>query len=214
MSGIHFGHNHTPYAPELWPTASARQPLAWLAPQWKLAAMLALVAGTAVMPLSWWYWHVGAGVLVLVAALAGRIALKPILWRVLLFFPLVAGAALAAAWQGPNGPGWPTVAVRGSLCLLTVLIFAAVTPFGALPGVLRRIGVPALLVTTMALMHRYLFVFVDESDRMRRARTCRTFTRRSGFTWGMNADVIGRLFVRASERAERIYLAMCARGWK
>jgi energy-coupling factor transporter transmembrane protein EcfT len=30
----------------------------------------------------------------------------------------------------------------------------------------------------------------------------------------MPAEVIGRLFVRASERAERIYLAMCARGWK
>ena len=107
-----------------------------------------------------------------------------------------------------------TVALRGSLCLLTVSIFAAVTPFGALPGVLRRIGVPALLVTTMALMHRYLFVLVDESDRMRRARACRTFTRRRGLGWAMNAEVIGRLFVRASERAERIYLAMCARGWK
>jgi energy-coupling factor transporter transmembrane protein EcfT len=25
---------------------------------------------------------------------------------------------------------------------------------------------------------------------------------------------VGQLFVRASERAERIYDAMCARGWK
>jgi len=74
--------------------------------------------------------------------------------------------------------------------------------------------VPALLVTTMALMHRYLFVLVDESDRMRRARASRTLVRRRGLGWGMPAEVIGRLFVRASERAERIYLAMCARGWK
>ena len=28
------------------------------------------------------------------------------------------------------------------------------------------------------------------------------------------ATVLGQLFVRASERAERIYDAMCARGWK
>jgi cobalt/nickel transport system permease protein len=214
MSGIHFGHNHTPYAPEFRPTAGTRMPLAWLAPEWKLAVMLTLVAGTAVTPLTWWYWHAGAGALLLTVALSGRIALKPLLWRALWLLPFVAGAALAAAWHGTTGPGWPTIAVRGGLCLLTVLVFAAVTPFGALPGVLRRIGVPALLVTTMALMHRYLFVLVDESDRMRRARTSRTLVRQRGFGWSLTAEVIGRLFVRASERAERIYLAMCARGWK
>jgi cobalt/nickel transport system permease protein len=214
MSGIHFGQHHTPYAPEFRPTAGVRVPFAWLAPEWKLAVMLVLVVVTAVMPLAWWYWHGGATVFLIGVAVAGRIALKPLLWRVLWLVPFVAGAALAAAWHGPTGPGWPTVAVRGSLCLATVLVFAAVTPFGALPGVLRRIGVPALLVTTMALMHRYLFVLVDESDRMRRARTCRTFVRQRRWGWAMPAEVIGRLFVRASERAERIYLAMCARGWK
>lgn len=214
MSGIHFGQAHTPYAPEFRPTAAVRVPLAWLAPEWKLAVMLTLVAGTAVMPIKWWGWHAGVGALLTVAALAGRIAFKPLLLRTLWFGPFVAGAALAATWHGTTGPGWPTVAVRGGLCLLTVLVFAAVTPFGALPGVLRRIGMPALLVTTMTLMHRYLFVLVDESDRMRRARACRTLAPKRGLGWGLPAEVIGRLFVRASERAERIYLAMCARGWK
>jgi energy-coupling factor transporter transmembrane protein EcfT len=28
------------------------------------------------------------------------------------------------------------------------------------------------------------------------------------------STVVGQLFVRASERAEHIYDAMCARGWK
>jgi cobalt/nickel transport system permease protein len=73
--------------------------------------------------------------------------------------------------------------------------------------------VPGLLVTTLALMHRYLFVLNDEAGRMRRARACRTFERSRRCTWMVSAEVVGRLFVRASERAERIYLAMCARGW-
>jgi energy-coupling factor transporter transmembrane protein EcfT len=28
------------------------------------------------------------------------------------------------------------------------------------------------------------------------------------------ATVISQLFIRSSERAERIYAAMCARGWR
>jgi cobalt/nickel transport system permease protein len=214
MSGFHFGKAHTPYAPEFRPTSGARVPLSSIAPEWKLVVMLILVSGTALMPLKWWGWHASVGLFLVAVAMAGRISLKPLLWRLLWLLPFVAGTALAAAWHGTTGPGWLTVAVRGGLCLLTVLIFAAVTPFGALPGVLRRIGVPALLVTTMALMHRYLFVLVDESDRMRRARACRTLAPKRGLGWGLSADVIARLFVRASERAERIYLAMCARGWK
>jgi cobalt/nickel transport system permease protein len=74
--------------------------------------------------------------------------------------------------------------------------------------------VPALLVTTLALMHRYLFVLLDESERMRRARSSRTFWRQRRARWRMLGTVVGQLFVRASERAERIYAAMCARGWK
>ncbi|MFT3783830.1 MAG: energy-coupling factor transporter transmembrane component T [Nibricoccus sp.] len=214
MSGIHFGHNHTPYAPEFRQTAAVRVPLPWLVPGAKLAIMLVLVVGTALMPLRWWTWHVFVLTLLAAAITAGRVPLKPLLWRVLWLSPFVAGTALATAWHGTTGPGWPTIAVRGSVCLITVLVFAAITPFGALPGVLRKAGVPSLLVTTMALMHRYLFVLVDESNRMRRARACRTLARSRGFRWSMPADVVGRLFIRASERAERIYLAMCARGWK
>jgi cobalt/nickel transport system permease protein len=63
-------------------------------------------------------------------------------------------------------------------------------------------------------MHRYLFVLVDEGERMRRARASRTFVRRRGHQWQTLATIVGQLFVRASERAERIYAAMCARGWK
>jgi cobalt/nickel transport system permease protein len=76
------------------------------------------------------------------------------------------------------------------------------------------VRVPGLLITTIALMHRYLFVLADEAERMRRARASRTFARRRRFHWHTLASVAGQLFIRASERAERIYDAMCARGWK
>ena len=77
-------------------------------------------------------------------------------------------------------------------------------------GSLRR----ALLITTLALMYRYLFVLFDEADRMKRARASRTFSKSGLRSWNVLSGIIGQLFIRSSERAERIYSAMCARGWK
>jgi cobalt/nickel transport system permease protein len=88
------------------------------------------------------------------------------------------------------------------------------TPFSGILRVLKAAHVPGLLITTIALMHRYLFVLVEEAARMRRARASRTFTRERRAHWQAMSTVVGQLFVRASERAERIYDAMCARGWK
>ncbi len=215
MSGIHLG------APSDHSIAAHRRvavrpdgPLQRLAPEVKLIALLVLVVGTAVVPVSWRWWHAAVAALLVAAAIVGRVPLRRLAWRLVCFAPFVAGAAIAAAWQGGAGPGWRVIALRGGLCLTTVIVFGAVTPFAALPGVLRRWGVPALLVTTLALMHRYLFVLADEAQRMQRARQSRTLVRPRRFAWGMPAEVLGRLFVRASERAERIFLAMCARGWR
>jgi cobalt/nickel transport system permease protein len=70
------------------------------------------------------------------------------------------------------------------------------------------------MLTTLALMYRYLPVLGGEARRMSRARASRTFSAQRGISWSNVALVIGQLFIRSTERAERIYLAMCARGWK
>ena len=106
------------------------------------------------------------------------------------------------------------LAARSALCLLTVILVSNTTPFSQVLRALQRARVPALLVTTIALMHRYIFVLADEAERMRRARLSRTFQRGRRMRWQVLATVVGQLFVRTSERAERIYDAMCARGWK
>jgi cobalt/nickel transport system permease protein len=134
--------------------------------------------------------------------------------RILALSPRVLGVALVNACQ-PTGRGhWLGVAERSLLCLLTVTLTANTTPFSGILRVLQKVRVPALLITTIALMHRYLFVLADEAGRMRRARASRTFTRTRRFQWQALSSVVGQLFIRASERAERVYEAMCARGWQ
>jgi len=104
--------------------------------------------------------------------------------------------------------------VKSTICLSTMILLSNTTPFSELLDVLRLARFPALIITTLALMYRYLSVLLDETDRMSRARASRTFTTRRVHVWTTLGTVIGQLFIRSTERAERIYAAMCTRGWK
>jgi cobalt/nickel transport system permease protein len=132
----------------------------------------------------------------------------------LLLEPLVLGVAGLMLFQPGGVKIFALVMLKANLCLLTTVLLANTTPFTEIVRVLQRLHVPWLFVTTLTLMHRYLFVLAGESERMRRARAGRTFTSGRRFQWQSLSSVVGQLFVRASERAERIYNAMCARGWK
>jgi cobalt/nickel transport system permease protein len=134
--------------------------------------------------------------------------------RLLLLEPFVLGIALLALLKPGGVPLFLSMLTKSTLCLATMVLLTATTRFSDLLAVLWRIRVPALLVTTLALMHRYLFVLVEEMERMQRARRSRTFVAGRTSAWRNSAQVAGQLFVRTSERAERVYLAMCARGWK
>jgi cobalt/nickel transport system permease protein len=163
---------------------------------------------------------VPAAILVL-AVLLARLPLRPLLKRLLLLEPFVLGVALLAlfapATAGDGGGGrWLNFAflvARCTLALLAMVLFTATTPFAAILRLFQRLHVPQLLVTTLALMHRYLFVLADETARMRRARQSRTFVGGKGRRWHTASTIVAQLFLRASDRADHIYDAMRARGW-
>src|SRR5580700_567994 len=169
----------------------------------KLALALVIIPGTVMCPARWIGWFVGVGLLLVLTAWLSRIPPLFLLKRLALLSPLVLGAALVNALQpGARGTWWET-GLKSFLCLATVILLANTTPFSRILRVLKSAHVPGLLVTTLALMHRYLFVLADEAERMRRARASRTFTRRHGVRWRALAAVVSQLFIRASERAER-----------
>jgi cobalt/nickel transport system permease protein len=180
----------------------------------KLAAALATVVVTATLPVgAWSAFGVVAGLLVVIAALS-RIPPRFVLWRLVMLEPLALGVAGLAILQPSGGRIFASMVAKTTLCLLAMILLSNTTPFSALLGVMRRARVPALLVSTLALMYRYLFVLTDEAQRMRRARVSRTFRPGRWWTWTTLATVIGQLFVRSTERAERISAALAARGWK
>jgi len=167
------------------------------------------------------YLAIPAVAVLLLVTLAG-LRWRTFIKRILLLEPFVLGVALLALFSPvQDGGGWGERGMffafllgRCTLALAVMVLFTATTPFSDMLRVFRQARVPALLVTTLALMHRYIAVLADETGRMRRARECRNFTPRRRFAWRTLSTVIGQLFLRASERADRIYDAMCARGWR
>ncbi len=180
----------------------------------KLGVALAMIVGTVLAPPTAVGWFVAMAVLLLVAVALGRLPLRFLLQRLAWLSPFILSVALVNAWQPAARGSWRVVAAKSTICLLTIIIVSNTTPFSRILRVLRAVRVPGLLITTIALMHRYLFVLVEEAERMRRARASRTFAREHRARWRTLSTVVGQLFVRASERAEHIYDAMCARGWK
>jgi len=180
----------------------------------KLTCGLAVVALTVAAPLDALPYFVALASALVAVALAARIPLNYLGVRLLWMEPFVLGVGVLTLLQPQGWKVFLGIVVKSTLSLVTMAVLANTTPFAEILRVLRRIRLPALLVTTLALMYRYLFVLVDEAERMQRARVARTFDRRRLYSWKMLATVLGQLFVRSTERAERIYSAMLARGWK
>ncbi len=180
----------------------------------KLGTALVIIVGTVLAPPRAMGWYAAMGAVLAASVILSRMPVWFLLRRLAWLSPFVLGVAVVNAFQPGARGSWQTVAAKSTICLLTVIVVSNTTPFSRVLRVLRAVRVPGVLITTMALMHRYLFVLVEEAERMRRARASRTFTRPRRFRWHLSSTVVGQLFVRASERAERIYDAMCARGWK
>jgi cobalt/nickel transport system permease protein len=180
----------------------------------KLAATLGFVLAVVWLPAAHWRWLAAGAVGLVGLAVACRLSWWRLGQRLLLLEPLMLGVAGLMLLQPHGGAKFALALGKTNLCLLATLLLSHTTRFTDLLSVLRWLRVPWLFVTTLTLMHRYLFVLAEESERMRRARSCRSFRSGRRFQWQTLSSVAGQLFVRASERAERIYDAMCARGWK
>jgi len=180
----------------------------------KVLAALGIVVATALVPIGSYGFFVAVVTFLLWVAGASRIPPRFLVRRLVLLEPFVLGIGFLMLLEPDGWRDFLVFALRSTVCLLTMTLLSNTTPFSELLGVLRAARCPALLVTLLALTYRYLFVLVDETERMQRARLSRTFTRSRLRTWKRTGSLAGQLFVRTSERADRVFAAMCARGWK
>jgi cobalt/nickel transport system permease protein len=77
---------------------------------------------------------------------------------------------------------------------------------------LEKLKVPGPFVVQLMFLYRYLFVLIEEASRMVRARSLRSFDSK-GMRFNVFVQLLGQLLLRTLDRAQRIHLAMCCRGF-
>ena len=163
----------------------------------------------------------------------GRMPVRYTLRHLLLLSPFAATIAVLfpvlepgrAVWSLSAG-GWTlTVTDAGLLraasliakfilAAWAVFLLLASTRFQDMLQALGRLRVPRMFIMQLAFMYRYLWILSDEVMRLRMARAARD----GGFgpwcsRFRSRVGVVGVLFLRTYDRAERIYWAMAARGF-
>jgi cobalt/nickel transport system permease protein len=115
---------------------------------------------------------------------------------------------LSAGWIG-----FAVIVLKVLLSVTAVIVLGAWTSGPRLSLGLRGLRVPAVLVTQIVLLGRYLEVLRGEALRMRRARDLRSAgARRARQPWVV-ATMLAALLTRSMDRGERIHRAMLARGF-
>ena len=217
MSGL----NHTGVAGDL------HSPIHRLDPRAKLIGFAGVTLVAVSTPLGAWPAYAAcAGTLIVVAALA-RVSPHTIWSRVRVVLPLVLFVAVFVPFVREGDPvelgpvtvseeglaTFATVSAKAILGTCSAVLLGATTSFPDVLHALERLRAPRLLVLIAAFMYRYLFVIVDEVSRMRAALAARGYAPRHALQAAAIGRVATALFLRTYERAERVHLAMVARGW-
>jgi cobalt/nickel transport system permease protein len=106
------------------------------------------------------------------------------------------------------------IALKSNAILLAFIALIATSPMATLGAALGRLRVPEKIVHLLLLSYRYIFVMEEEYRRLVRSTAVRGFRPSTGLhTYRTFAYLVGMLFVRASERAERVHMAMLCRGF-
>jgi cobalt/nickel transport system permease protein len=205
--------------------ATGTSPLHRIDARAKVLVTLAYV----VCVMSWGRYALGSllpfAVFPLVTLLVGRVPLGFLARKLLLVLPIAVVIGLPnpffdrAVVTVPGGyamaGGWLSmfsIVVRTLLAASAAFGLVAVTGFPAVCDALERLGMPRRLAVQLLFVYRYLSVLGAETARTVSAREQRGAGR--PLSVSVYGSLAGGLLLRTWDRAERVYLAMCARGYR
>jgi len=117
------------------------------------------------------------------------------------------GFTISAGWVS-----FISILIKFTLTVSTALLLIATTSFPGVCHGLKRLGLPAIFVSQMLFLYRYIFVLMEETMRVLRAKDLRSYEQHKTDIRTF-IRLIGTLFIRTIERAERVYFAMLSRGF-
>ena len=203
-------------------------PLNRLDPRAKLVGFITLIVICVTTPPDLYVAFAAYLGLELILVIMSRLPWKHVLKRMLIVLPFILAVAVFIPFFNHGGGSYNlgpltvsahglmvlwNVAAKSTVSVLAVIIMSSTTPFPELLKGMEKLKMPHLMTTVMSFMYRYIFVLMDELQRMRRARDSRGWSGK----WLWQAKVVGHmiaaLFLRSYERGERVYAAMLARGY-
>ncbi|NTU89245.1 MAG: hypothetical protein HGA54_04965 [Actinobacteria bacterium] len=188
-----------------------------------VALVVSIVMNAPLKPIEFF----GVALVLLAVALMGRVRLGRLFARSLVVIPFAGAMALFAplklveSWtfsgvQTALSQGWPlmvdmiSVAWLSVLCMMTLVSISSSSEIYAAMG---RLHVPSVFVMLISFIERYLELFRDQIVTMQRAIVARAPRMSRRHMVGVYGGLAGNLIVRASEKGERVFAAMEARGY-
>ena len=105
------------------------------------------------------------------------------------------------------------IVIKSYLAILVLTLLSSTTTFPSLLQGLQRLKISKVFILLLSFMYRYIFILVDEAMRLTRGKRSREFGVGKWQQIKSTAPLIGILFIRTYERGERVYSAMCSRGF-
>ena len=106
-----------------------------------------------------------------------------------------------------------SIGLRAFVSFILTITLVSTTRFGNLMRAASNLGLPSKLVIVLSFMYRYLFILIDEAAHMMLARELRSSNRQKKTLLTASGGIIGSLFIRSYEHAEKLYSAMLFRGY-
>lgn len=105
------------------------------------------------------------------------------------------------------------ILIKAFLSIVCMVLLIAGTKFTELIKGFEILKFPKVILMIISFMYRYIFVVQDELMQMLRAKRLRSIKISVWFNIKVLANMSGFLFIRAYERSEAVYFAMCSRGF-
>ncbi|MDX9753258.1 MAG: cobalt ECF transporter T component CbiQ [bacterium] len=105
------------------------------------------------------------------------------------------------------------IMAKSTLAIFSVVFLNLTTPFHSLLKGIQSLGAPRIMTDTLVIAYRYLFVISGERERMLMARRARHVHPTPFLEWRSLSQLVAMLFIRSYNRGDRLYQAMCSRGY-
>lgn len=106
------------------------------------------------------------------------------------------------------------ITLKANAIMPAFIVMISTIPVSVMGHALEKLHVPKKIVHILLLTYRYIFVIEQEYQRLKRAIKTRGFVPGTNMhTYKTYAYLIGMIFVRSLDRAQRVHQAMICRGF-